>query len=419
VSNVNLIVGDDGSNTLVGTDSADLIYGFNPNGPQGDVTSIAATRVAAGLSQPLFATAPTDDFGRLFIVEKTGDIKILDLGTGQILPTPFLDVTSQVFTDSECGLLGLAFDPDFARNGFFYVNLVTNANNQIQTEIRRYQVSASSPNIADPTSATTIITVDQPFANHKGGWLGFGPDGDLYASLGDGGSGGDPFGNGQNIDSLLGKMLRLDVHGDDFPGDATRNYHIPGDNPFVGTTGADEIWALGLRNPWRPSFDRGLNDLYIADVGQGRWEEVDIGHIGASYGWNVIEGPETFAGGTPSTSPLTAPIFSYDHTVGQSITGGYVYRGPSEGLQGDYFFGDYVAGTISSSTSTAPRGLRPTGLRKSIPTSARSITPRPSARTRSAIFTSSISRMARCSSSHRPSLRPIRGTISLVRAATT
>jgi glucose/arabinose dehydrogenase len=245
VPNVNLIIGDDGNNSLSGTDGADLIYGFDPNGPQGNVSSIAATRVASGLSQPLFAGAPPGDFGRLFIVEKTGDIKILNLRTGQVLATPFLDVTGEVFTDSECGLLGLAFDPDFAHNGFFYVNLVTNTNGQIQTEIRRYQVSASDPNIADPASATTIITINQPFGNHKGGWLGFGPDGDLYASLGDGGSGGDPFGNGQNIDSLLGKMLRIDVHGDDFPNDPLRNYKIPADNPFVGTAGAD---ASGLRD---------------------------------------------------------------------------------------------------------------------------------------------------------------------------
>jgi glucose/arabinose dehydrogenase len=348
VPNVNLIVGDDTSNTLLGTDGPDLIYGFNPDGPQGNVSSIAATRVAAGLSQPLFATAPPNDFGRLFIVEKTGAIKILNLGTGQVLATPFLDVTGQIYTDSESGLLGLAFDPDFAHNGFFYVDLVTNTNNQIRTEVRRYQVSASNPNLADPTSATTIITVDQPFGNHKGGWLGFGPEGDLYIALGDGGSGGDPFGNGQNIDSLLGKMLRIDVHGDDFPNDPLRNYRIPVDNPFVGTAGADEIWALGLRNPWRPSFDRGLNDLYIADVGQAKWEEIDIGQRGANYGWNVIEGPETFAGGNPSAGTLTAPIYYYSHSVGQSITGGYVYRGPNEGLQGQYFFGDFIAGTIST-----------------------------------------------------------------------
>lgn len=348
MSNINLIVGDDGASTLVGSAGADLIYGFDPNGPQGDVSSIAATRIASGLSQPLFAVSPPGDFGRLFIVEKTGAIKILNLGTGQVQPTPFLDVASQIFTGSESGLLGLAFDPDFAHNGSFYVNLATNTDGQIRTEIRRYQVSSSDPNVADPASATPIITINHPFANHKGGWLGFGPDGHLYAAVGDGGSGGDPFGNAQNIDSLLGKMLRLDVHGDDFPDDPARNYRIPDDNMFVGSAGADEVWALGLRNPWRSSFDRGLQDLYIADVGQSEWEEIDIGQLGANYGWNVYEGPDPYAGGTPSAGTLTTPIHSYNHSVGNSITGGYVYRGPSEGLQGQYFFADFVAGTIST-----------------------------------------------------------------------
>ena len=346
--NANLIHGDDDPNTITGADGADLIYGFDPGGPQSNVTSIAATRVASGLTQPVFATSPADDFSRLFVVEKTGAIKILNLGTGQVQATPFLNVSTEVYTDSESGLLGLAFDPNFAQNGFFYVNMVINVGGQIRTEIRRYQVSANDPNIADPASATSIISIDQPFGNHKGGWLGFGPDGDLYASLGDGGSGGDPFGTGQNVDSLLGKMLRLDVHGDDFPNDPARNYRIPSDNPFVGTAGADEIWALGLRNPWRPGFDRGSHDLYIADVGQDHWEEIDIGANGANYGWNVFEGPDPYAGGSISAGTLTPPIYSYDHTVGHSITGGYVYRGPGEGLQGDYFFADFVAGTIST-----------------------------------------------------------------------
>jgi glucose/arabinose dehydrogenase len=337
---VNLIVGNDGSNTLTGTVGDDLIYGFDPNGPQATVTSISGTRVASGLTQPLFAASPPGDTGRLFIVEKTGQIKILDLNSGQILSTPFLDVTSQISAAGEGGLLGLAFDPGFAQNGYIYVNLI---NTSGDTEIRRYQVSASNPNIIDPASATLIITIDQPGAtNHKAGWLGFGPDGYLYAALGDGGGGGDTFHNGQNMDSLLGKMLRLDVHSDAFPGDPTRNYAIPADNPFVGVAGADEIWALGLRNPWRPSFDRATGDFYIADVGQNTWEEIDIGIKGANYGWNTYEGPAAFAGGDPLTGgTLTFPVYSYNHSVGHSITGGYVYRGPSEGLQGQYFFADF------------------------------------------------------------------------------
>ena len=322
---------------------ADLIYGFDPNGPQSQASAIIATRVAAGLGQPLFVVAPPDDPNRLFIVEKTGLIKILDLATGQVLATPFLNVSSQILTDGERGLLGLAFDPAFASNGLFYLNLI---NMSGDTEIRRYHVSAN-PNVAEPAS-TPILTIDQPsFSNHKGGWIGFGPDGYLYAALGDGGSGGDPLGSGQNINSLLGKILRVDVHGDDFPVDPTRNYAVPADNPFVGSHGLDEIFALGLRNPWRPSFDRGLGDFYIADVGQGQWEEIDIGQSGANYGWNTFEGPVPFPGGAPLTgASAVAPIYSYNHSVGQSITGGYVYRGEGEALQGQYFFADFVQGKV-------------------------------------------------------------------------
>jgi glucose/arabinose dehydrogenase len=339
--------GSDGSNTLQGTAGADVIYGYDPNGPQSQASSIAATRVATGFDHPLFAGAPPGDTSRMFIVEKTGRIKILDLNTGQVLATPFLDVSGQILIDGERGLLGLAFDPGFANNGLFYVNLI---NSSGDTEIRNYHVSAN-PNVADSASARLIITINQPdmpaFSNHKGGWLGFGPDGDLYAALGDGGGGGDPLGSGQNINSLLGKILRLDVHNDGFPGDATKNYAVPSDNPFVGKDGADEIFAYGLRNPWRDSFDRALGEFYIADVGQDQWEEVDIGQLGANYGWNTFEGPVAFPGGGPLTGgPAVFPIHSYDHSVGKSITGGYVYRGGGEALQGQYFFADFVLGKL-------------------------------------------------------------------------
>jgi glucose/arabinose dehydrogenase len=208
-------------------------------------------------------------------------------------------------------LLGLAFDPDYAQNGFFYVNLINTAGD---TEIRRYQVSAN-PDVANAASAQLVIVVDQPSAtNHKAGWLGFGPDRLLYAALGDGGSNAN---TAQDLNSLLGKMLRLNVHADDFPADPTRNYAIPANNPFAGATaGADEIWAMGLRNPWRDSFDRATGQLFIADVGEGTWEEVDIGAVGANYGWPLAEGP---AGSQAAN--LTRPIFSYDHGVGRSITG--------------------------------------------------------------------------------------------------
>ena len=339
----NLIIGNDGANSLTGTGGNDVIYGFNPDGPQSKVTSIEATRVATGLNQPLFAGAPPGDTGRLFIVEKEGLIKILDLHTGQVLATPFADLTAQVATDGEEGLLGLAFDPDFAQNGFFYVDLV---NTNGDTEVRRYHVSAD-PNVADGASATKIITIDQPnFSNHKGGWIGFGPDHDLYIATGDGGSGGDPNGNGQNINVLLGKMLRIDVHGDDFA-DPNINYAIPTDNPFVGTSGADEIWAFGLRNPFRDGFDRALGTLFIGDVGQNKWEEIDIGQNGGNYGWNIFEGPERFSPGTPAGT-LVDPIHSYDHSVGATVIGGYVYRGEGEGLQGQYVFADFGTGHIST-----------------------------------------------------------------------
>ena len=337
---VNLIVGNDGTNSLQGTAGADLIYGYDPNGPQSQATAIVATRVASGLSQPLFATAPPGDTGRLFLVEKTGQIKILDLTTNQVLATPFLDVSGQISTAGERGLLGLAFDPDYASNGFFYVDLINPAGD---AEIRRYHVSAD-PNVADAASVTPVLTIDQTTAtNHKAGWLGFGPDGYLYNANGDGGSTPNA---AQDVDSLLGKILRIDVHADAFPGDPARNYAIPADNPFVGAAGADEIFALGLRNPWRPSFDRGLGDFYIADVGNTQFEEIDIGQKGANYGWPAFEGPGVFQGGPVTGGTAVAPIYSYDHSVGQSITGGYVYRGEAEALQGQYFFADFSQGKV-------------------------------------------------------------------------
>lgn len=306
----------------------------------------------------LFLTAPPGDTARAFIVEKDGIIRILDLATQQTLPVPFLNLTGLIATAGEQGLLGLAFHPDFAVNGFFYVTV---SNTTGSTEIRRYRVSAD-PNLADISTALLVIRIDQPpgFTNHKGGWLGFGRDGFLYAALGDGGSAGDPFNNAQNIDSLLGKMLRLDVDGDDFPADAARNYAIPADNPFVGVTGSDEIWAYGLRNPWRPSFDRDTGDFYIADVGQNTREEVNVAPMsaggagrGLNYGWRIMEGSACFlpATGCNATS-LTLPVIDYDHAGGAcSVTGGYVYRGNLSALQplrGTYFYADFCAGFVRS-----------------------------------------------------------------------
>jgi glucose/arabinose dehydrogenase len=330
----NLIVGNDGRNTLQGTAGADLIYGFDPSGPQAVVTSIAATRVASGLQAPLFATAPPGDTGRLFIVEQTGAIKILDLNTGQVLATPFLNVT--VDSTGERGLLGLAFDPNYATNGFFYIYR-TVPGSPAHNEVDRYHVSAN-PNVADVASATPVISLDNLSAaiNHNAGWIGFGPDGDLYIAAGE--NANAP--NSQSLTNLLGKILRIDVHGDAFPADPAANYAIPADNPFVGTPGArGEIFALGLRNPFRDSFDRDTGDFFIGDVGQSAVEEINAGIKGANYGWPLAEGP--------SNNPaFTNPLFSYNHTVGQAIIGGYVYRGSSEGLQGQYFFADEVAGKV-------------------------------------------------------------------------
>ena len=346
------------------TAGPDLIPGYNPSGPGGLSGAIIATRVATFFTQPVFVGAPPGDTSRLFVVERNGAIKIIDLTSGQVLATPFLDVSSQILKDGERGLLGLAFDPNFATNGFFYVNLINGSGN---TEIRRYHVS-SNPNVADPdpASATTIITINQPPGsnNHKGGWLGFGPDGDLYASLGDGGGSGDQFHNGQNIDSLLGKILRIDV---DSPPDPGLNYHIPTDNPFVGQPGADEIFALGLRNPWRPSFDRATGTFYIADVGQDTWEEIDIGQNGANYGWNHFEGPALFPGGDAiSTGPVVAPIYSYDHSVGHSITTLFRSIAAMETrCRGSIFSPTSFKERSSPWPLTAARGLPPTEPRRS------------------------------------------------------
>jgi glucose/arabinose dehydrogenase len=404
---VNIVPGgDNGANNLDGTNDADLIYGFDPEGQQGQVSRIDATRVASGLKQPMFAG--TGDLHRLFIVEKGGAIKILNLDTGTVLATPFLDVSSDISAAGEGGLLGLAFDPNFAQNHFFYINAI---NQNGDTEICRYTVSANDPNKAVPGTEKLIIRIDQPAGlnNHKAGWLGFGPDGYLYAALGDGGGGGDPSNNEQNLNSLLGKILRLDVHGDGFPDSTSRNYAIPSDNPFVSGAGADEIWALGLRNPFRDSFDRPLGTFFIADVGQASFEEVNIGQIGANFGWDTFEGPDNFDPTPLGGGTLTQPIHFYDHSVGHSITGGYVYRGSSEGLQGHYFFADFVnekVFTLHFNGTSWDATERPA---KSGPMSGISTGSRLSARTARAISMQSIS-TARCFGYRRQSFRRIRAT---------
>ncbi len=308
---------------------------------------IALQAVVTGLDLPLAIVSAGDGTGRLFIVQQGGKILVFD-GT-QALPTPFLDITSLVSCCGERGLLGLAFHPDYSDNGFFYVDY-TDVNGD--TVVARYTVSGS-PNAADPNSALTVLTVDQPFVNHNGGNLGFGPDDYLYVSMGDGGGTGDPQNNAQRLDTVLGKILRIDVDRDDFTNDPNRNYAIPIDNPFVGDPDArGEIWVLGLRNPWRFSFDRQTEDLFIGDVGQGNVEEIDFQSAsssgGENYGWRCFEGNATFNNqGCSSKFDYDFPILQYTHSLGCSVTGGFRYRGTDVAeLAGRYLYGDFCGGRI-------------------------------------------------------------------------
>lgn len=310
--------------------------------PGSPTVAISLAPRATGLNSPVdLAATPQASDRRLFIVEQGGRIRIMR-PNGSLLFRPFLDIQDRVSSGSERGLLGLAFHPNYASNGYFYVNY-TNLNGD--TTIARFSVSGSR-NLADPNSEQILLVVDQPFANHNGGDLAFGPDGYLYIALGDGGSGGDPLNNSQNIDSLLGKILRIDV-------DNGSPYAIPPDNPFVGAPGADEIWAYGLRNPWRVSFDRQTGDFFIADVGQSAREEVDFQAAGSAggqnYGWRCYEGnqPYNLSGCNPDPGVYDFPIHEYTHGEGCAITGGFVYRGAAyPTLSGHYFFADYCSGVI-------------------------------------------------------------------------
>jgi hypothetical protein len=314
----------------------------NPSGgdpPPVPASGLRLVEVASGFSQPLYLTAPAGD-PRLFVVEQTGRIRIVSGGT--VLPTPFIDLSAKISSGGERGLLSMAFHPDYARNGFFYVDY-TDVNGD--TRVERYHVGANA-NQADPASAQLVLTVAQPYANHNGGLVMFGPDGYLYVALGDGGSGGDPQGNGQNSAALLGKILRLNVNG-------AAPYTIPPNNPFVGQTGKrPEIWITGVRNPWRFSFDRDAGLLYLADVGQNAWEEVNVTPAsagGLNFGWNLMEAAHCYGGSGCSQQGLTLPVLEYSHGEGCSVTGGYVYRGSAiPGLRGHYFYSDYCSGWLRS-----------------------------------------------------------------------
>ncbi|HEV8663317.1 MAG TPA: PQQ-dependent sugar dehydrogenase [Candidatus Methylomirabilis sp.] len=307
------------------------------------MAAIELEPVLTGLSSPLYLTSARDGTNRLFIVEQPGRIKVLQ--PGATTPTIFLDIMSTVLSGGEQGLLGLAFHPQYAINRRFFVNYTRQTDGA--TVVAEYRASVSDPNVAE-TAEIQFLVVHQPFANHNGGMIEFGPDGFLYIALGDGGSGNDPGNRAQNINELLGKMLRIDV---DLPS-GSLPYSSPADNPFFGpTAGGAEIYALGFRNPFRFSFDRGgTRQLFAGDVGQGAREEIDIVTLGANYGWRVFEG--TLCTGLDSAScsspGFTAPIHEYSHAAGRcSIIGGYVYRGTQSSLPvGAYVYGDFCTGEI-------------------------------------------------------------------------
>ena len=312
-------------------------------GPPDGAVPVGLQEVASGLSFPLALTAPPGD-ARLFIIEKGGGVRVVREGV--LLPTPFLDLSGRVATGGEQGLLDVAFDPAYATTGRFIVHY-TDVNGN--TTVSSFRVADGDPDRADPASETVLLTAEQPFDNHNGGRIQFGPDGMLYIGLGDGGAGGDPGGRGQGMTELLGDIVRVDVT-------AGTSYTIPADNPFVGRTDArPEIWSVGLRNPWRFDFDPATGDLYIADVGQNAWEEVNVATAaegagrGGNFGWNVMEGRHCFADASCNPSSFTLPVLEYSHAEGCSISGGYVYRGAAiPELQGHYFYADYCQGWVRS-----------------------------------------------------------------------
>ena len=306
-----------------------------------DGSELRAELLVDGLDAPIHLGSPPLD-SRLFVVERTGRVLIYEPGQG-LSATPYLDLSERVSCcEGERGLFSLAFHPAYAANGFSYA---TFTDHEGSVRVERYTVS-SDPDVADPTSAEVILVVEHPDDIHNGGLSVFGPDGMLYVGLGDGGGSGDPAGHAQNLETLEGSILRLDV-------DSQSPYEIPSDNPFVGRSDArGEIWAYGLRNPWRFSFDAETDELFIADVGQGGWEEVNrarAGEGGQNYGWNVMEGAHCYESDDCSQSGLTLPVYEYDHDDGCSITGGHVYRGTEiPDIVGQYFFADFCEGWVRS-----------------------------------------------------------------------
>lgn len=365
---MNEIDGTSGADSLLGTNAADLINGAPPVLQAGAAASF--TEIATGLGALVFATAAPGDDGRLFLLTKGGVVRSLDLATGAAQQV--VDLSAQINDSGEQGLLGMAFHPDFWTNGKLYLYLTNNAGDM---ELREYTVDPANQGALLASSMRVLLTVPQPgtATNHKAGWIGFGPDGNLFIATGDGGGGGDPNNTGQDPNDLLGSILRIDVNRDDFPADAGRNYGIVGGLSAMHF-GAPEVWAYGLRNPYRDSFDRGTGDLWIADVGQGRREEINIGDYAANYGWKLYEGDLTYPGGAPAgTLPpgITGPVFTYNRDAGdRSVIGGYVQRGPESGLTGSYIFGDFESGRIWRLFDANDDGIFQPGERVEIDTGA-------------------------------------------------
>lgn len=337
------------SQELLAFSCALLVFSCTGAAQPAPAPQLALSRIAGGLETPVHVTHAGDRSGRLFVVEQAGRIRIIR--DGRVLARPFLDIRSKVISGGELGLLSVAFHPRYAANSRFFVNYTTDAGGRLRSVIAEYRVSENA-DVANPAERI-LLEIDQPFRNHNGGLNLFGPDGMLYIGLGDGGSARDPFDNGQRLDTLLGKLLRIDV-------DGSAPYRVPSDNPFVNRAGArGEIWAYGLRNPWRFSFDRANGRLLLGDVGQNRWEEIDIIQRGGNYGWRIMEGahchiPEVGCDQTGLEPPIAEYATGQD---GCSVTGGFVYRGSRiPALVGRYVFGDYCSGRIWMLTET--RGNR-------------------------------------------------------------
>lgn len=333
--------------------------------------SIRTERIMTGLSQPIGLVAAPSDDQHLFVYERSGRIRVYDQVARQLLRTPFLDIRNRVQPGQDGGLVGVAFDPNYAENGFVYVQYTDRSSPVPNNRLSRFTLLEDGSSL-DPASELQILYVEQPTSAHNGDWIGFGPDGMLYYTLGDGGNQHDPDNNAQDTSTLLGGVLRLDVTDgrDDFPDDPDANYGIPTDNPFVGSEGRDEIWAYGLRNPWRASFDRLTGDFYIGDTSQDTWEEVNFipadSDGGENFGWRLREGfvaTPTGGVGGPKTPEMVDPVYAYHHgngpLEGSSVIGGHVYRGPiaSELLQGQYFFTDFVTNRVWSLEVDPATGL--------------------------------------------------------------